>query len=105
MFNHRKGGPENKTNRNKTKYQQSTSSMGLTGPNSPDTMLRIGHTLVDKEPEGANAKSECLPPCVQSDNWSSAICSVIVSSVLLPMLRGSRQLEVWSWSALIRMHR
>lgn len=69
--------------------------------NSPDTKLRIGHALLTKTLPLANAKSEVLTPCVQSDNWNCAICRVIVVSVLLPMLRGSRQLESLAGQQLI----
>lgn len=54
-----------------------------------------------QKPCQANAKSEVLTPCVQSDNWNCAICRVIVVSVLLPMLRGSRQLESLAGQQLI----
>lgn len=54
-----------------------------------------------QKPCQANAKSEVLTPCVQSDNWNSAICRVIVVGILLPMLGGSRQLESLAGQQLI----
>lgn len=68
--------------------------------NSPDTKLRIGHALLTKTLP-SKCKVRGFNPCVQSDNWNCAICRVIVVSVLLPMLRGSRQLESFAGQQLI----
>lgn len=101
MHYHRKEKEKQKSTDPKSKNQQSTGSMGFPETKFTWHQAKNWPCLVDKKPCQANAKSEVLTPCVQSDNWNCAICRVIVVSVLLPMLRGSRQLESLAGQQLI----
>lgn len=100
MYYHRKEKEKQKSTDLSPKTNNQQVQWVFQRQNSPDTKLRIGHALLTK-PCQANAKSEVLTPCVQSDNWNCAICRVIVVGILLPMLRGSRQLESLAGQQLI----